>query len=225
MSKTTTNERNGNGRGVDVATNSADRISSANCLGNADCMSNAPVLIYTAQPHERLSLLLPALSRFPKLDLKTMHYHAQQSDATADDGYWHAAINEARSFMEALVISIALRDSRETLDEFRKGKETHGGIRLYRRYLYNVGFLDMDEDILITSVYSIASAKGGHFGVSDESWCRVARRMVWTTSDYLIQRYERWNAGDRRPKVGTPNPQKPSTTTVWKERLRNLFRR
>ncbi len=178
-----------------------------------------------AMPHVQLSLLLPALSRHPKLDLKTMRYHAEQSDATAYDGYWHAAINEARSFMEALVISIAMRCDRQRLEEFRKGKESYGGIRLYRRYLYNIGFLDADEDILVTSVYSITSAKGGHFGVSDEPWCRVSRRIVWTTSDYLIGRYERWKAGERRPKNNTPELQESSKLTGWKGRLCNLFQR
>ena len=192
-------------------------------MGKATTIQHT-IIKQPAVPHERFLLLLPALSRHPKLDLKTMRYHAEQSDATAYDGYWHAAINEARSFMEALVVSIVLRDSRKTFDEFRRGKEMYGGIRLYRRYLYDVGFLDMDENILVTNVYSIASSKGGHFGISDEPWCRAARRMVWATSDYLIHRYERWEVGERRPKVETPEPQKPSIITVWKEHFRNLFR-
>ena len=212
MSKTTTDERNGNNQSVGVGNSRANRI------------SNAPVMIHPAVPHERFALLLPALSKHPNLDLITIRYHAEQSDATAYDGYWHAAINEARSFMEALVVSIVLRDSRKTFDEFRRGKEMHGGIRLYRRHLYDAGFLDMDENIMLTNVYSIASAKGGHFGVSDEPWCRAARRMVWTTSDYLIHRYDRWMVGERRPKVDTPGSQKPSKITGWKGRLFSIMR-
>ena len=59
-----------------------------------------------AVPRERLADLLPRLLRHDELDLETLAYHLQQSDATAADGYCHAAINEARSFLEALVVNI-----------------------------------------------------------------------------------------------------------------------
>ncbi len=55
-----------------------------------------------------LAGLLGDLGQHPELDLDTLTYHVRQSDATAADGYWHASINEARSFLEALIVSIAV---------------------------------------------------------------------------------------------------------------------
>ena len=146
---------------------------------------------------EELARLLPAIQQHPELDLKTLRYHLEQSDATADDGYWHAAINEARSFLEALVVSIAQVERRESLVAFRKGKESQGGIRLCRRFLVDVGFLDANEDDLLQHVYSIASAKGSHQGVTDAAWSRLARRIVLTTGQYLLRRYAAWKHNGR----------------------------
>ena len=53
-----------------------------------------------------LHTLLADVARHEELDLDTLTYHVQQSDATAADGYWHASINEARSFLEALLVGI-----------------------------------------------------------------------------------------------------------------------
>lgn len=175
-------------------------------------------------PHEELASLLPELERHAELDLETIRYHLQQSDATARDGYWHASINEARSFLEALVMSIALVERRESLAEFRKGRETQGGIRLCRRYLHEIGFLDIDEDVLVGHVYGIAIAKGSHLGVADEAWCRVARRMVWTTGQYLARRYEAWKAADRpRADSGPPGAGGPSSVEPAPGRWRILL--
>ena len=57
-----------------------------------------------------------------------------------------------------------------------------------------------DRDLL-QYVYSIASAKGSHHGVTDETWTRLARRMVWIVAQYLLNRFEAWKSGglkDRR---------------------------
>ncbi len=175
-------------------------------------------------PHEELASLLPELERHAELDLETIRYHLQQSDATARDGYWHASINEARSFLEALVMSLALVERGESLAEFRKGRETQGGIRLCRRYLHEIGFLDIDEDVLVGHVYGIASAKGSHLGVADEAWCRVARRMVWTTGQYLARRYEAWKAADRPradsgPTDGGSSSPLPPAPSRWRALL------
>ena len=153
---------------------------------------------------EQLASLRPILDAHPELDLATIGYHLEQSDATAGDGYWHAAVNEARSFLEALVINIALIERRETLAEFRKGKETQGGLRLCRRHLQDVSFLDIDEDILLAHVHGIASAKGSHLGVTDETWCRLARQIVAATAHHLIRRYSAWKANDRKVNADRP---------------------
>ena len=59
-------------------------------------------------PGGRLAPLSAELERWPELGLKTLVYHLGQSDATAADGHWHAAVHEARSFLEALVLGMAL---------------------------------------------------------------------------------------------------------------------
>jgi len=180
-------------------------------------------------PREELAWLLPAIQRHPELDLKTLRYHLEQSDATAADGYWHAAINEARSFLEALITSIAQVERRESLVAFRKGKESQGGIRLCRRFLVDVGFLDANEDELLQHVYGIASAKGSHQGVADAAWSRLARRIVLTTGQYLLRRYEAWKrtADCRAGSNGPPQPSPvsgPSGNGFWRHWLTRLFR-
>ena len=183
---------------------------------------------------EHLVSLLPLFATFHELDVETIGYHARQSDATARDGYWHAAINEARSFLEALVTCIALVEREQSLAEFRKGRETHGGIKLCRRYLHEAGFLDIDEDVLLANVYGIASAKGSHLGVADEAWCRLARRIVRTTVEYILHRYAAWRTTDRRkPSTqrashsnGSRNGSDRSTIAKpWRDHLAAFLRR
>ncbi len=182
-----------------------------------------------AVPRERLVALLPRLRRHGELDLETLAYHLQQSDATAADGYCHAAINEARSFLEALVMSMAIARQREPIGRFRKGKESKSGFRLGCLYLRQLGFLDENEEVLLRHVYGIASAKGSHHGLTDELWCRLARRMVGTTGRYLIHRYQVWTddgcpgpPGDK----GAVEPSAPSpapTNGSWRHRLVRLL--
>ncbi|UCC30210.1 MAG: hypothetical protein JSU86_18670 [Phycisphaerales bacterium] len=181
-------------------------------------------------PRQELASLLADLTRHAELDFETIGYHAEQSDATARDGYWHAAINEARSFLEALVISISLVQRQESMTRFRKGRETQSGFRLCRRYLVEIGFLDLDEELLLQHVYSVASVKGSHQGVTDEAWSRVARRLVWTAGQYLAHRYDAWKSGDRRPDarnlVGDSEVARSSPIlTRWRNLLGTFARR
>lgn len=184
----------------------------------------------TAHPtdvSEQLVSLLPLLAGYEELDVETIGYHARQSDATARDGYWHAAINEARSFLEALVTGIALVEREQSLTEFRKAQGMQGGIKLCRRYLLDVGFLDIDEDVLLAHVYGIASAKGSHLGVADEAWCRLARRIVHTTADYLLHRYAAWQTTDHpsRSNARRTGSNGLSHGMHWRERLGAFLRR
>ena len=149
---------------------------------------------------EELASLLPVLERYQELDLETLGYHARQSDATARDGYLHAAINEARAFLEALVIGIALEEERppeESIADFRKRRQSHYGFPSCNNYLREIGFFNHHERVTIQHVYDAASDSGSHLGVSSEAWCCCARRIVWTTAHYVIQRYEAWQSGCR----------------------------
>jgi len=155
-----------------------------------------------------LAALLDDLRRHPELDLDTLTYHLRQSDATAADGYRHASINEARSFLEALLVSMLHSVRREPADESRNNGSRNGApFRCYRRCLVEAGFLDPDENELLQFVYSVASAKGSHAGVTDAAWSRLARRMVFTTGQYLIQHYETWKTGGARESPADPDSQ------------------
>ena len=152
-------------------------------------------------PRFVLHTLLADVARHEELDLDTLTYHVRQSDSAAAGGYWHASINEARSFLEALLVGILYSVCAEEADKQKGMSRNSTPFRCYRRRLLEAGFLDADENDLLQYVYSIASAKGSHHGATDEAWTRLARRMVWTTSEFLLTRYEAWKSGgikDRR---------------------------
>ncbi len=195
MHELTIDDHRGNGRNTEACnTITGDLLGSDGGGRNGGVRDTAD----PSEAPEQLVSLLPLLAGYEELDVETIGYHARQSDATARDGYWHAAINEARSFLEALVTGIALVEREQSLTEFRKAQGMQGGIKLCRRYLLDVGFLDIDEDVLLAHVYGIASAKGSHLGVADEAWCRLARRIVRTTVEYILHRYAAWRTTDRR---------------------------
>ena len=175
-----------------------------------------------------LAALLGDLRRHPELDLDTLAYHLRQSDATAADGYCHAAINEARSFLEALVVSMVHSAQREAAvgeaDSALRDRSQNGtAFRTYRRYLLQATLIDADENDLLQYVYSVASAKGSHHGVTDEAWARLARRMVFTTGQYVMQRYAGWRHNGRP--TAPPERQPASPRRRWLPRaIRRLIR-
>ncbi len=157
-----------------------------------------------AKPCFTLSTLLADVAGHEELDLDTLTYHVRQSDATAAEGYWHASINEARSFLEALLVGMVCSVCVEPADKQKSTSRNGTPFRCYRRRLVEAGFLDADENDLLQYVYSVASAKGSHHGVTDEAWTRLARRMVWTAGQYLLTRYEVWkSSGMTEPRFGT----------------------
>ena len=170
-----------------------------------------------------LAALLHDLRPHAELDLRTLAYHLRQCDATAAVGYCHAAINEARSFLEALVVSIvhaAQRDAaRAGASENGRERSQNGtAFRTYRRYLLEAGFIDADENDLLQYVYSVASAKGGHHGVTDEAWTRLARRIVFATGQYLLHRYAAWKHNGR-PVAPPPGNRPPPPRRRWLPRV------
>ena|GEM_PF-2244375 len=171
-----------------------------------------------------LTGLLGDLRGHLELDLETLGYHLRQSDATAAEGYWHAAINEARSFLEALVVGILVAVERQAESADVDGSKPAAGngsknrsgngngstngtpFRCYRRRLVEAGFLDAHENELLQYVYGVSSAKGSHHGVTDEAWSRLARRMVWTAGQYVIHRYAAWKRAGRRRRAAGVSP-------------------
>ena len=70
----------------------------------------------------------------------------------------------------------------------------------------------------------MASAKGSHHGVTNEAWSRLARRMVFTTGQYVIDHYGTWKDGERlRPPTGPPVPS-ASRNGSWRGWLPRVIR-
>lgn len=157
-------------------------------------IENRPVESSVPEPPSfSLAGLIGDLGRHTELDPDTLAYHLTQSDATAAGGCWHAAVNEARSFLEGLLVGIVRvvrPDSPNKSDG--NGSVFRTPFRSYRQALLQAGLIDADGDELLQYVYSVASAKGCHPGATSEVWCRLARRMVFITGQYVIQRYAGW---------------------------------
>ncbi|MCH8243745.1 MAG: hypothetical protein IH897_14210 [Planctomycetes bacterium] len=133
-----------------------------------------------ANPRFVLHTLLAGVAAHEELDLDTLTCHVRQSDATAADGYWHLSLNQARSFLEALLVGMLCNVCAQPADK-QKGMSRNGtSFRRCGRRLLEAGFLDADENDLLQYVYSVASGKGSHHRVTDRAWTRLARRMVWT---------------------------------------------
>lgn len=157
-------------------------------------------------PDFALTSLLTEARLHPELDLLTLSYHTQQSDATAHDGYWHASINEARSVLEALVISIVQTIGAD--DTRRPGIGGGTAFSHWRRSLVAVGFIDTYESDVLHFAFGLSSLKGSHHGVPDEHWCRLARRLVFCAADYVLDRYREWKT--RAPQAApAPVPAAP----------------
>ena len=111
------------------------------------------------------------------------------------EGHWHAAVNQARSFLEALLVTVRHAVRPGAADKSNDIGLTNGTpFRCYRRSLLEAGFLGVDENELLHYVYGVASAKGSHHGVTSEAWSRLARRMVFTAGQYVIEHYAAWKS-------------------------------
>ena len=105
--------------------------------------------------------LMRGLERFVELDLKTLRYHAAESDATANGSYWHASVNEARAMLQTFVVCVALVGRGESLAELRKGKELQKCYKLCAGYLKASGFIDGDTEFLLQHVCGEGFEPGG----------------------------------------------------------------
>ncbi len=181
-------------------------------------------------------LLREVIGRHEELDVATLGYHLAQAQETARAGCWHAAVNEARSFIEELIVGIAEFESgrrRDVLSGLTPKVESRAGYHECRKYLVTVGFTDADEMDLFKHVYAVAGRKGSHPGVTDESWGRLTCHLCWTTGYFLLNRYAAWKSHRRRWPDGTagthPRPagSLEAVTGVlrgWPVRLRETVR-
>ncbi|MCH8913693.1 MAG: protein kinase [Planctomycetes bacterium] len=163
-----------------------------------DPFATPPYLImeYLAGP-----TLREVIDQHRELNVTTLRYHLDQADATARAGCWHAAVNEARSFVEGLIVGIAEFESarrRDLLSGLSPSPESRSGFQECRKYLVTVGFADVDEMDLFKQVYAVASRKGSHPGVTDEAWGRLVCHLVWMAGYFLLNRYAMWKSHRRR---------------------------
>ncbi len=149
--------------------------------------------------YRELPWVAEQLETHGELDVKTLRYHLEQADATAKEDCWHASVNEARCFVEALIVGIA---------EYEASKRHHhvtgvptieskSGYQECRKYLVNIGFADADAMDFFKQAYALASRKGSHPGVTDETWGRLISHLCWTGSYLLLQRYAAWKQNGR----------------------------
>src|SRR5262249_33729532 len=82
----------------------------------------------------------------------------------------------------------------------------------WRRFLLETGFLDSEENELLVYAYSLTSAKGSHHGVTDEAWARLARRIVFCATQYLLQRHETGKNNPQHKPAARPAPQQAAKT-------------
>ncbi len=166
-----------------------------------------PVIDPTATPPGGiLADLLTQLEPWPELRIQTLAYHLRQSDATARDGYWHAAVHEARSFLELLVQNMAGVIKGRLPDHFAAAGDSNTRFKICRHYLLKPGYIDPDDNMLLLNVFRIAGAKGSHPGIPDEPWCRLARQFVRLTAEYLIGRYATWRSVSFKPNPTAETP-------------------
>ena len=173
-------------------------VSEANAPAEAPSAGAAAVDLVS---RELLALLVRDLEGHRELDPTTLVYHLRQAEATAGDGHWHSAVNEARSFIEGLVVGMAESESRRrnhVISGVTPGAESRLGYHECRKYLVTVGFTGADEMDLFKHVYAIASRKGAHPGVTDEGWGRLVCHLCWTSGYLLLRRYAAWKSHRRR---------------------------
>ena len=142
----------------------------------------------------RMADLLPELAPYGELDLETMGYHARESDATAAEGHWHAAVNEARSLLEALVIGAAVATCGRDPETFRRETHSEACYKKARRLLLEAGFLSAGDNDVLMHVHGLVSGSGSHPRVVDGGSGAYCLELIAVTVRYLIRRYASWRS-------------------------------
>ena len=148
-------------------------------------------------PSERQdrSELAAFIRQFAEIDPVTIIHHIDESDATFENGNWHASANEARATLEGLVCGIALAEAKhrgESIPNYPKQSERRSSFGPCREYLNRIGFLTVDENTLVSGFYSVASKQGSHPGITDEEMAKLVRRHCWVSAQYVIKRFSEW---------------------------------
>lgn len=142
----------------------------------------------------RMADLLPELAPYGELDIETIGYHARESDATAADGHWHAAVNEARSLLEALVVGAAVATGGRDPETFRRETHSEACYKKARRLLREAGFLPAGDSDILMHVHGLVSGSGSHPRVVDAESGGYCLELIAVTVRYLIRRYASWRS-------------------------------
>ena len=203
MHRLTIDDRGGNGRTAELSVPVSNDGSNGRDVQGRDVGRKGGGDL---TPQVSSALLREVIGQHEELDVATLRYHLAQADETARAGCWHAAVNEARSFIEELIVGIAEFESgrrRDVLSGLTPNVESRSGYHECRKYLVTVGFTDADEMDLFKHVYAVASRKGSHPGVTDESWGGLVCHMCWMSGYFLLNRYAAWKSHRRRWPDGT----------------------
>jgi hypothetical protein len=188
----------------------------------SDGSAETTTRVAAPSPSFALASLQPELESHAELDLATLIYHIEQSDATATDGYWHAAVNEARSALESLLRDIVLQIGPTNGKEVASGNGNGTPFSICRRTLAAAGFLDTRESDILHFAYGLSSAKGSHPGVTDEAWRRLSRQILFSVTQYVLRRYGEWKRY-RPPTTVLLTAGAPRTTPTVAKRFRQTL--
>ena len=182
------------------------------CGGGEPCDGGEASVVL---PPRLASTLLVSLAEHAELDGLTLRYHVEQWEATARAGFWHAAVNEARSFVEALLVNIAAVEAvrrKESISGVTHGVDSSSAYYAARKYVVTVGFANVDEIEVFRQIYSMASRRGSHPGITDPTWGILVSEFCWITGHYLLERYAAWKANGRKwpgSETGSSDPRGP----------------
>ena len=137
------------------------------------------------EEHKEKTHLATTVRSFPELEPGTLIRHIEESDAAAQEGLWHSAANEARSFFEGIVVEIAKAEAKKRGVEVPVGPK-QGPFAPHRQFLRKEGVIEDKEDAFLGAVYSLASTTGSHAGPTDERIAKLVRRVCWGRDDRRV---------------------------------------
>lgn len=151
---------------------------------------------------EDKTTLASAIREHSELKPIVLIQHIEESDDSAARGNWHAAAGEARSFFEGLVVNLAKAESARTatpIPNMPKPGQKRSSFGPARDFVHKkLHFISDQENATIKELYSLASVKGGHPGLTDEQSAIFVRRTSWLLGGYLLKKYSAWKEHGHR---------------------------
>ncbi|MCZ6652958.1 MAG: hypothetical protein O7D91_08015 [Planctomycetota bacterium] len=148
------------------------------------------------QEYQDRTALAASLRTHQEIHPDILIHHIEASDESMMNSVWHAATGEARAFFEGLVVNIAesRAESPSNIPNYPRQGERRSKFAPCREYLVQIGFINQDENELIKQLYSFASIRGGHPGITEEQEAKLIRRLCWVVGTFIIAKYVDWKA-------------------------------